>query len=91
MKKSFRLFITGAVQPMFYNEYVKKNADNLNVRGYIRSLEDGRMEVFLEGDIKATEAMIEICKQGPYNTQIRNVERKDERFQDFKDFRVMKI
>ncbi len=91
MKKSIRLFITGALQPMFYNEYIKKQAEQLGVRGYIRSTEDGRMEIFLEGSIKVVEDMIPLCKQGPYNTQIRHVEQRDERFQDFKDFRIMKI
>lgn len=76
---------------MFYNEYVKKAADGMNVRGFLRALEDGRVEIFLEGDMKAVEDMISVCKQGPYNTQIRNVERRDERFQDFKDFRVLRI
>ncbi|MEK6899323.1 MAG: acylphosphatase [Nanoarchaeota archaeon] len=91
MKKSVRLLISGSLQPMFYNEYIKKNADILNLRGYLRNLEDGRVEVFLEGDMKAIEEMLEVCKQGPYNTQIRNIERKEERYQDFKDFRVMRI
>lgn len=91
MKKSVRLFISGSLQPMFYNEYIKKNADLLGLRGYLRNLEDGRVEVFLEGDMKAIAEMLEVCKQGPYNTQIRNIERKEERHQDFKDFRVMRI
>jgi acylphosphatase len=63
----------------------------LKIRGYVRSLEDGRVEIFLEGDMNALEEMIPKCKTGPYNTQIRNVEQKDERFQDFKDFRIVKI
>lgn len=91
MKKSIRLFLTGAMQPMFFNEYIKKQADAHNVRGYLRNLEDGRVEIFLEGDMKSVEAVIPLCKTGPYNTQIRNVETRDERFQDFKDFRIMKI
>ena len=57
----------------------------------MRPLEDKRIEVFIEGDINAVEEMIPKCKTGPYNTKIRDVEMRDERFQDFKDFRIMKI
>jgi len=91
MKKSVRLFLTGALQPMFFHEYIKKEADALKIKGYVRSMEDGRVEIFLEGDINSLGEMIPKCKTGPYNTQIRNVEQKDERFQDFKDFRIVKI
>jgi len=91
MKKSIRLLLTGSVQPMFFNPYIKKEADALNVRGFVRELEDKRIEVFLEGDMNSVEEMIPLCKTGPYNTKIRSVEQRDERFQDFKDFRIMRI
>lgn len=91
MKKSVRLLLTGSLHPMFFNPYIKAEAEKLNVRGFIRPLEDKRVEIFIEGDIKAIEAMIPKCKQGPYNTKIYSVEQKDERFQDFKDFRIMSI
>jgi acylphosphatase len=91
MKKSLRLFLTGSLQPMFFNPYIKAEAEKLNVRGFVRILEDKRVEVFIEGDSKAVEAMIPKCKQGPYNTKIASVEQRDERFQDFKDFKVMGI
>ena len=35
--------------------------------------------------------MIELCKKGPRHSQIRNVEMKQERFQDFKTFKVLHI
>ena len=91
MKKSMRLILSGSLQPMFFLPYVKEEAIKLNVRGFVRELEDKRIEVFIEGDSTAIEAMIPKCKTGPYNTKIRNAEQKDERFQDFKDFRIMRI
>ena len=91
MKKSIRLFLNGIVQPMFFSPYIKEEADKLGLRGYVRTLEDKRIEVFLEGDIDKVQEMIPKCETGPYNTKIRNIEQQDERFQDFKDFRIMKI
>lgn len=91
MKKSLRLYITGTVQGIFFRDFVKENAERYNVKGFVRNLEDGRVEVFLEGDFDDVNKMIELCKQGPKHSQIQNVEEKEEKFQDFKTFKVLHI
>ena len=91
MKKSKRLFITGSVQTMFFEQFIKKNAERWNIKGFLRKLEDGRMEVFIEGDGDNVDEMVEVCKRGAQHTQIRNVEERLEKFQDFKDFKIFKI
>ncbi len=91
MKKSSRLFLTGSVQSMFFEQFVLESAKRLDVRGYMRKLEDGRMEIFIEGNKDKVDEMTILCKRGTEHTQIRNVEEKNERFQDFKDFKVIKI
>ena len=91
MKKSIRLYINGTVQGVFYRGFVKENAEKNNVKGFVRNLEDGRVEVFLEGDIDSVDKMIELCKKGPKHSQIKNIEIKEERFQDFKVFKVLHI
>ncbi|MEK6898004.1 MAG: acylphosphatase [Nanoarchaeota archaeon] len=91
MKKSVRLYINGSVQGIFFRNFVKENAEVHNVKGFVRNLEDGRVEVFLEGDNENVDKMIELCKKGPKHSQIRNVEIKEEKFQDFKNFKVLHI
>ena len=91
MKKSVRLYINGTVQGVFFRAFVKENAERYNVKGFVRNLEDGKIEVFLEGDATNVNKMIELCKKGPKHAQIRNVEIKPERFQDFKVFKVLHI
>lgn len=91
MKKSLRLYIEGTVQRIFFRIFVKENAEKNNVKGFVRNLDDGRIEVFLEGIINDVNKMIEICKKGPKHSQIRNVEIKPETFQDFKEFKILHI
>ena len=91
MKKSIRLYINGTVQGVFYREFVKENAEKHNVKGFVRNLEDGRVEVFLEGDIDSVNKMIELCWKGPKHSQINRIEEKSEKFQDFKTFKVLHI
>ncbi len=91
MKKSVRLYIKGTVQGIFFRQFVKENAERYNVKGFVRNLEDGRVEVFAEGNQEDVEKLIELCKQGPKHSQIANVEVKEERFQDFKEFKLLHI
>ena len=91
MKKTLRLTLSGSLQPMFYFPYVKQQADKLRVRGFVRGLADSKVELVVEGDSNAVQEMIEACRVGPFNTAIRDMHQKEERYQDFKDFRILKI
>ncbi|MDP1695320.1 MAG: acylphosphatase [archaeon] len=88
MKKSVKLTITGSVQSMFFRTYIKEKADINNVRGFLRKLEDGRLEIFLEGNKEDVNEMISVCKNGPKHSIIRNIEEKETSFQDFKEFKI---
>jgi acylphosphatase len=57
----------------------------------VRNLEDGRIEIFIEGNQENVDSMIAICKRGPAHSNLRKVEEKEERFQDFKEFKIMYI
>jgi len=91
MKKAVRLYIHGTVQGIFFRQFVKDNAEKYDVRGFVRNLEDGRVEVFAEGESENVNNLIESCKKGPKHSQIRNVEVKEERLQDFKEFKILHI
>jgi acylphosphatase len=89
MKKSVRLYITGTVQGVMFRAFVKENAEKLNVKGFVRNLEDGRIEIFMEGDANDVNKMLELCSKGPKHAQIRKVESKPETHQGFKQFKVL--
>lgn len=89
MKKCVRLHLTGTVQSLFFRQFVKSSAEQNNIRGFLRNLEDGRMEILLEGDALDVDNMIAVCSQGPQHAKIRTVDQKEERLQDFKDFRIL--
>jgi acylphosphatase len=91
MKKSVRLYINGTVQGVFFRVFIKENAEKLNLKGFVRNLEDGQIEVFLEGNVDDVKEMIEICEKGPKHAMIREVKVKPESFQDFKEFKVLRV
>jgi len=91
MKKSLRLTLTGSVQGMLFEQFIKEYAERLNIKGFFRKLQDGRVEIFIEGDNDKMEEMKSICRRGSRHTQIRNVEEKPESFQGFKEFKILRI
>ena len=91
MKKSVRVYIEGTIQGIFFRAFVKENAERHNVKGFVRNLEDGRVELFLEGNTNDVNKMIELCRTGPKHSDIKNVEVKPEKFQDLKTFKILHI
>ena len=91
MKKSVRLYITGTIQGIFFIGFIKEQAERYNVKGFTRNLEDGRVEVFLEGNSENVNKMIGLCQKGPRHSQIKKVDIKVEKFQDFKTFKILHI
>ncbi len=91
MKKSVRLYIDGNVQGVFFRNFVKESADKNDINGFVRNLEGGKVEIFLEGDNEKVDKVIELCKTGPKHAQIRNIETKEEKFQGLKNFKILHI
>ncbi len=91
MKKAVRLYIRGVVQGIFFRQFIKDSAERNDVKGFVRNLEDGRVEVFIEGNLENVDKMIELCQKGPKHSKIDNIETKEEKVQDFKEFKVLHI
>ena len=85
------MYINGTVQDIFFRGYIKENAERHNVKGFVRNLEDGRVEIFLEGDNDDVDKVVELCKKGPKHALIKSIETKPEKFQDFKTFKILHI
>ena len=92
MKKAVKLVVDGTVQGVFFRQFVKDSADKFGLFGFVRNLEDGNVEVVLEGDGDKITQIIEIIKKGPEHSQIRNVSVEEQKFSgEFKEFKVLRI
>ena len=89
--KTIRIYITGSVQGVFFRKFLEDKANELNVRGFCRNREDGKVEVVAEGRDEKVNEMLEACKQGPQHAEIKDIQIQELRHQGFKGFRVMKL
>ena len=91
MKKAIRVYIFGTVQGVFFRSFIRDEAEKLEIKGYTRNKDDGSVEVWIEGNPDDVDKMVEICKKGPINSIIKNVDIIEERVQDMKEFKVLRI
>ncbi len=72
--KTVRLFVSGAVQGVWFRGWAVEEARRLGVRGWVRNRLDGRVEALLCGDGEAVDAMIAACRDGPPAARVSHVE-----------------
>jgi acylphosphatase len=83
------LLINGKVQGVYFRQNTEIMAARNNVTGWVRNLEDGQVEILLEGSQLDVEQVIEWCHGGPANAKVVNVGVKYEKYVgEFKEFKI---
>ena len=67
-------FIEGLVQGVGYRYFAQRSAARHQIRGYVKNLDDGRVEAFAQGEEKAVNAFRDDLAAGPYNSKVNNIE-----------------
>jgi acylphosphatase len=79
-----RFLVIGKVQGVFFRQSARLEAKRLNIRGLVRNLPDGSVEVLAQGSAAAVQAMHQWLKRGPVQARVDDVresgadDRKDE-------------
>lgn len=68
------VFVTGRVQGVFYRANTRDQARDLDVDGWVRNLEDGRVEAVFEGTEKRVQEMVDWCHTGPPKADVEEVD-----------------
>jgi acylphosphatase len=68
------VFISGRVQGVCFRACARRWAAESGLKGWVRNLYDGRVELAAEGDRTAVEALIERLKVGPPRAHVDGVE-----------------
>ncbi len=89
--KTTKAIITGTVQGVMFRNFIKENADHYELKGFTRNLSDGRVECVFEGRDENIDKMIEVCKKGPKQADIKNITTENLNHQGFKDFKIIRM
>lgn len=69
-----KVVVRGSVQGVSFRAFTKRHADMLGLRGFVKNLEDDKVEVFAEGDKDNIEALIEALRSGPDRAAVKKVD-----------------
>jgi acylphosphatase len=68
-----RFFVAGRVQGVGYRYFVQELAQELGLRGYVRNLRDGRVEVLAIGSPETLRLVRQALQQGPMMSRVAEV------------------
>lgn len=68
------VFVSGTVQGVYYRATTRETATGLGIDGWVRNLDDGRVEAVFEGPEDAVAEMIEWCHEGSPAAQVTGVD-----------------
>jgi acylphosphatase len=68
-----RLVVRGLVQGVGYRAFVEEEAEALGLDGWVRNRRDGTVEAVVAGSVEAVEAMVAVCRKGPFAARVDEV------------------
>ncbi|WP_254280280.1 acylphosphatase [Haloarcula marina] len=77
-RKRLHVYVTGRVQGVYYRATTRDTAREHGVDGWVKNLDDGRVEAVFEGDPDAVDEMVEFCYDGSTRANVTDVEIHDE-------------
>ena len=89
VQKRIHIFVTGRVQGVFFRQSTRVMAIKNNVNGWVCNLDDGRVEIVVEGEESNINDLVDWCKTGPANSRVDDFELSEENYTDeFENFEV---
>lgn len=84
-----RIYILGFVQGVGFRQFIKRNALSLGLKGFVRNLPDGRIEVVAKGVKEQIERLIDLCEKGPFFSEVKSVGVNWEDEEEFEGFEIL--
>ena len=88
MMNCYRYLVSGRVQGVWFRQSTVAEARPLGLRGYVRNLPDGRVEVVACGAPEALARLEQWLQHGPPLAQVTGVEKAPASDEGWSDFRV---
>ncbi len=67
------VLISGRVQGVFFRLNIKKQAEEHDVKGWVRNRDDGKVEAVFEGEKDKVDKLIAWCHIGPPRSKVKEV------------------
>ncbi|MGD6806315.1 MAG: acylphosphatase [Candidatus Bathyarchaeia archaeon] len=83
------VYVSGRVQGVYFRQNTLREALIADVKGWVKNLDDGRVEAVFEGEEAAVKALVDFCHRGPKAAQVTDVAVKWETYTgEFDNFSI---
>ncbi len=72
--EEFHAIVSGRVQGVGYRFFVRDQANKLCLKGYVRNLFNGEVEVLVQGRRQDMEQLLKLMQKGPEMAWIQDIE-----------------
>jgi acylphosphatase len=86
--RAIHLVIHGKVQGVFFRKHALEKANDLGLKGIVRNLPNGNVEIFAEGYDFRLKELIEWCHIGSPNSKVERVIVHDIAFFGYEQFLI---
>ena len=70
---AFNIIISGKVQGVYFRATMKTIADAKNVLGWVRNLDEGRVEALIQGRKPDVDEILDWCRTGPTKARVDKI------------------
>jgi len=89
-EKRIEIRVFGMVQGVFFRTTTRDVARKLRLKGTVRNMRDGSVEIIAEGSEERLNKLISFAKQGPPSAKVYDIQVKWEQVRgDFSYFKVI--
>ncbi|MEF8813082.1 MAG: acylphosphatase [Halovenus sp.] len=82
------VYVSGKVQGVYFRATTRDVAREHGVDGWVRNLDDGRVEAVFEGPQEAVDRLVEFCHEGSEAAEVEAVDASEEEPEGEDCFRV---
>jgi len=83
-----RYLVRGRVQGVGFRDYTQRVAAGLGLTGYVRNLDDGRVEVYAAGSPDKLSDLAGALHKGPFMSDVRGVEEREAAVERYSTFQI---
>ncbi len=89
MKRRAHVIVEGRVQGVFFRDFTRRQAQRFGIKGWVRNLLDGKVEIMAEGEEENMKEFLKEVKKGPPLAVVENLDIDWMDFKgEFQDFRI---
>ncbi|MEW5693263.1 MAG: acylphosphatase [Candidatus Hydrogenedentota bacterium] len=88
MVKTRQFIVKGRVQGVGFRYFVYRYCVNLGLRGYVKNLRDGNVEVVARGEEEILNTLYGILKEGPHLAIVKDIHVNELNGVSFTDFDI---